>query len=274
MQENDFQLEELENQAVKKSSNAKRIAAAAGLMAAGAGTTLAATAVAGAAGEPALEQPEGVDLQEIAEAGANQVPEAAAPQPTVAQQEVVVETVQQPVAQEDDEMNIKFDTRTTIVDEDGNVEASELKGTVDGHDFVITDIDGDGQGDILKVDVDGNKIYTSDEIAILTPGNQISMNQEVAHDVVIIEPSDDPVIDPTPDPWDDVVDNDIDNDFKEEKTGEVYTDDYAENNKNYINNAEVVSEHDDVIDNDLAYQEDEPGDDYIDDNSADDMALV
>lgn len=283
MQENDFQLEELENQAVKKSSNAKRIAAAAGLMAAGAGTTLAATAVAGAAGEPALEQPEAVDLQEIAETGANQVPEAAAPQPTVAQQEVVVETVHQPAPpQEEDELDIKFDTKTTIVDENGNVEASELKGTVNGHDFVITDIDGDDEGDIMKIDVDGNKIYTSDEIVILTPNDHISMNQDAAHQVVIIEPSEDPA--PTPDPWDVVDVDDIHNDFRDEKTGEVYSDDYAESNPNYVNNADLATE-DGTIDESLAYDVYESGEDDItndlasedftsDDFSGDDMIMA
>lgn len=266
MKENDFQLEELENEAVKKSSNAKRFAAAAGLMAAGAGTTLAATAVADAVNHPADAQPESVDLQEIAEAGANQVPEAAAPQPAVSQ-EVVVETVHQPVAPQEDTRDIEFTTNTHYYDQNGNLVINEESGKIEGHDFKILDVDLDGKADMLMVDVDGDHEYSLDEMEILTPQDNVLMGHPTAkhYDVCIntdSTPEPDPWVDPTPDPWDVVDGGDISNDFRDEKTGEVYSDDYAENNENYVNNADVV----DTMDNDLAYEETEIGDDFVGDD--------
>lgn len=258
MAENDFQLEELETKAVNKSNNAKRAAVAAGLMAAGAGSALAAKAVADAMDHPTeeIETLAEEDLQNVANTGSEQVPEA---QPVVNQEVVVVSEPQQEVTPEDS-VDIEFTTNTHYYDENGNLVMNEESGTINGHDFKIIDGDMDGKGDILMVDVDGDHEFSLEEIEVLSPEDNIYMGHPtpIHKDVVIttdVDPEPDPLI---LDEWD-VVDNDIHNDFQDEKTGEVYSNDYAENNENYVNNAELG------VENDLAYETYEESDDFVSD---------
>lgn len=265
MSEKDFQLEELENAAVNKSNNAKRIAAAAGIAALGGGTALAAKAAADSMNHPTeeIEALTEEDLQNVAETGSEQVPEAQ----SVVKQEVVIENDPQPETPTEDQANIEFESRTMIVDEDLNVKASVLDGTIDGRNFQLQDLDGDGEADVIKIDADDNGIYTSDETVLLTSNDHISMDQDVHNNTVIIEPN--PWDEPTPDPWLVVENDDIENDFLDEKTGEVYENDYAENNENYVNNA------DDDSNNEMAYENYNEGEEFVsDDFSGDDMIFA
>ena len=83
MTNEDYQLEELENAAVNKSNNAKRIAAAAGLLATGGAVGYAASNIPGGSDEEPIETLTEEELDEVADAGASQVQEPVEkPQPT------------------------------------------------------------------------------------------------------------------------------------------------------------------------------------------------
>ena len=82
MTNEDYQLEELENAAVNKSNNAKRIAAAAGLLATGGAAGYAATNIPTGVEDEPIETLTEEDLEGVAETGANQVQEPeVTPQP-------------------------------------------------------------------------------------------------------------------------------------------------------------------------------------------------
>ena len=258
MTNEDYQLEELENAAVNKSNNAKRIAAAAGLLATGGAAGYAATNIpTGVVDEP-IESLTEEDLEGVADTGANQVQEPEVkPQPA---------TPVQPTPPAEDEVDVSFDKTTHYYDENNNLIATSEEGTINGKQFTLVDVDGDKNADILAYDANGNGAYEDNEIAFLEGDDQIAMGHEATqHEdqfVAIHEPEPEPYIEP----YDineekDYADNTIHNDFEDEKTGESYSHDYAENNEDY-NNGEVEEySADPSDDSDYAY-EDETKDDY------------
>ena len=226
MTNEDYQLEELENAAVKKSNNAKRIAAAAGFFVAGGAAGYAATQV--PVGEEETQLPELDNDDSGANAGANQIHE---PEP---------KPVPQPKAPEpvNNEPEVSFDKTTHYYDENNNLVMTTEEGTVNGQQFKLVDVDGDMRADILAYDADGNGVINEDEIVELSGKDQIAMGHATAeHDdqfIALHEPE------PYPEPYDideekDYADNNIHNDFEDEKTGETYSHDYAENNEDYDN---------------------------------------
>ena len=284
MTNDDFQLEELESAAVKKSNNAKRAAAI--------GAAMAGSGAIGAAGATIVnnmtggeQNPEDVlspeDIESGAQAGADQVqapqaeqPEQAAPvakAPSAPQQPHHEEPVQ-PQPQPGDDVDITFDKTTHIYDENNELLATTEEGTLEGKSFTLIDVDGDMNADVLAYDADGNNVYTDNEIVMLSESDQIAMgNPTSQHEDVWVAVNDpvepDPFEEPI-DPFDiedekDLADNeDIHNDFEDEKTGESYSHDYAENNENYNNDGDV--EHYSAS-SDLAYGadiEEEDADDY------------
>lgn len=260
MTNEDYQLEELENAAVNKSNNAKRIAAAAGLLATGGAAGYAATNIQTDAVEEPIETLTEEDLESVADTGANQVQEPQAnPQPVQPQPQSA--TPEQPTPPAQDEVDVSFDKTTHYYDEDNNLIATTEEGTVDGKQFTLVDVDGDQNADVIAYDVNGNGAYEDNEIEFLEGNNQIAMGHEATqhedHFIAIHEPEPEPYIEP----YDineekDYADNTIHNDFEDEKTGENYSHDYAENNEDY-NNGEV--EHysaDSSDDSDYAYEDD------------------
>ena len=240
MTNEDYQLEELENAAVNKSNNAKRIAAAAGLLATGGAAGYAATNIPTGGAEEPIETLTEEDLESVADTGANQVqkPEVK-PQPVQPQPATPV----QPTPPAQDEVDVSFDKTTHYYDENNNLVMTTEEGTVNGQQFKLVDVDGDMRADILAYDADGNGVINEDEIVELSGKDQIAMGHATAqHDdqfIAIHEPEPEPYIEP----YDineekDYADNTIHNDFEDEKTGETYSHDYAENNEDY-NNGEV-----------------------------------
>lgn len=240
MTNEDYQLEELENAAVNKSNNAKRIAAAAGLLATGGAAGYAATNIPTSGTEEPIETLTEEDLESVADTGANQVQEPEVkPQPVQPQPA----TPAQPTPPAQDEVDVSFDKTTHYYDENNNLVMTTEEGTVNGQQFKLVDVDGDMRADILAYDADGNGVINEDEIVELSGKDQIAMGHATAqHDdqfFAIHEPEPEPYIEP----YDinqekDYADNTIHNDFEDEKTGETYSHDYAENNEDY-NNGEV-----------------------------------
>ncbi len=240
MTNEDYQLEELENAAVNKSNNAKRIAAAAGLLATGGAAGYAATNIPTGGAEEPIETLTEEDLESVADTGANQVQEPEVkPQPVQPQPATPV----QPTPPAQDEVDVSFDKTTHYYDENNNLVMTTEEGTVNGQQFKLVDVDGDMRADILAYDADGNGVINEDEIVELSGKDQIAMGHATAqHDdqfIAIHEPEPEPYIEP----YDineekDYADNTIHNDFEDEKTGETYSHDYAENNEDY-NNGEV-----------------------------------
>ena len=289
MNNDGFQLEELENAAVKKSNNAKRAAAI--------GATVVGSGAIGVAGKTVydnsatngiqndVEEPllSDEDIEGVAKTGAGQVDSS---QP--AQEETVSTTSKSSTApapaqpkvstsQTDDEIDLSFEKTTHYYGDDNELIMTTEEGKVEGHDFLLADVDGDMQADILAYDANSNGSYEENEIVALEGRNQIAMgNPTSQHDDVFLamqEPEPYPV-DPIDEPYYDLNeekgyaenDDDIHNDFEDEKTGEVYRDDYAENNENYNNNGDV--EHYGAS-TDLAYEEDDiVNDDYEEDFDA------
>lgn len=265
MTNEDYQLEELENAAVNKSNNAKRIAAAAGLLAAGGVTGYAATNIPTSAVEEPIESLSEEDLEGVADTGANQVQEPEVkPQPVQPQPATPV----QPTPPAEDEVDVSFDKTTHYYDENNNLVMTTEEGTVNGQQFKLVDVDGDMRADILAYDADGNGIINEDEIVELSGKDQIAMGHATAqHDdqfIAIHDPEPEPYIEP----YDineekDYADNTIHNDFEDEKTGETYSHDYAENNEDYDNGEVEHYSAESSEDSDYAYEnEDKEESDY------------
>ena len=270
MTNEDYQLEELENAAVNKSNNAKRMAAAAGLLAAGGAAGYAATNIVTGSEEP-VEVLTEEDLEDVANTGANQVQEQEAnPQPVHPNPQPVTHV--EPTPPVEHEVDVDFDKTTHFYDEDHNLVGTAEDGAIDGHRFTLIDTDGDNDADILAYDEDGNGVYDRGEVVELEGNNQIIMGHEATQHEDVFLVSNDPEPEPDPDPYiyniddeKDMSDNDIVNDFDDEKTGESYSHDYAENNEDYDNgNHEEYSAH--------SYEEAEKdgGSDYAYDEDADD----
>lgn len=282
MTNDDFQLEELENAAVNKSNNAKRAAAI--------GAAVAGSGAMGVAGKAIYDNvtdnhenpadaltPE--DLDSAAQVGADQVqaPQETQPEPAPRVSQQPAEPAPHPAPEPpEDEIDITFDKTTHIYDEDNQLLATTEDGTLEGKNFTLIDLDEDMQADILAYDADGSGDYTDNEIVRLTGDDQIQMgNATTRHEDIFVqlnEPESEPFVDPI-DPYNledekDLAEEDrIHNDFEDEKTGESYSHDYAENNENYNNNGDV--EHYAGM-GDMDYEEkiEEPYDEEYDDTLA------
>ena len=259
MTNEDYQLEELENAAVNKSSNAKRIAAAAGLFATGGAAGYAATQIPVEEGEEQLESLTPEDSTSGENAGVKQVQEPKT-QPVAPKHEP------EPTPNED--TDVSFDKTTHYYDEDHNLIATAEEGTIDGKDFALYDVDGDMKADVLAYDENGNGIYDDNEYAMLEGKDQIAMGHEATqHDDIFLAtrgPEPEPLPDPDPylqyDEDKDYADNNVHNDFEDEKTGEDYSHDYADNNDDY-NNGEYSASSDGG--SDYAYDEVKDDTDYV-----------
>lgn len=213
-----------------------------------------------------------------------------------------------------DEPQVSWDSTTNLYVGDEKVGSIE-QGTINGHQFALVDGDGDNYADYLAVDMNNNGRFESDEIVTYSQGDRVYMGHETAHTTDKYFPdgsfddghagnemarTDDTgkIDDGTDNRGDDM----IHNNFEDEKTGETYSNDYAQNNPDYNPNGQVDNYTDsedsyladngrqDVVESDdnmhtaaiydhadetqelAAYSDDEKlGDDYLASTDTDDM---
>lgn len=235
-------VDDYENMAVQKSNTAKKVAAGAALLVGGAAVAGgAAYATTGHGTEPNPD--EALTTDDIIDgANAGQESEESEAQ-QVTEKVVYVEKQVEPEPKPEPEAKpaVTWDDKTIVYDENGNVVASAESGTVDGKNFTLIDVDGDDHADILAIDADGNGQFDDNEVTRLDTSDHIHMGHETAHtkeihnsNTMFDEPADDTHY---------VAQNDqeerIHNNFEDEKTGESYQGDYAENNPDYNPNADV-----------------------------------
>lgn len=227
-------VEDYENMAVQNSNVAKRVAV-------GSAVFLGGAAVAGGAAyaanhsetsdAPLTED----DLLSGAEVGSGYTPVEETASATTTTERVVVE---KPVAatESEDEANpeITWDETSNFYAGDDKVMSIE-QGTVDGHKFALVDMDGDEHADYLMVDMNDNGQFDEGEVIKYTPSDHVHMGHSTAH-----------VTDHHygtfgNDGSNDVAQNNsgVHNDFEDEKTGEYYHGDFAENNPDYNSRASL-----------------------------------
>ena len=206
-------IDDYENMAVQKSNVAKRVAAGAAVFV-------------GGAADPVAEQP--------------------------AEKVVVVEkSVEKPSVEEPEKSSVTWDETTNYYVGDDKVMSVE-EGTVDGHKFALMDVDGDGHADLLAVDVDNNGRFDDNEVVTYTEEDHVHMGHQTAH---VTEQHYNSVDDITPtyDGQNYVAQNQthqedvIHNNFEDEKTGESYHGDYAENNPDYNPNVDGDNGNDNYL---------------------------
>lgn len=251
----DYQLDEMENSAVNKSKNLKRgLAAGAAVLAAGG------TAAYGASeymAETDSEAPEltADDLLAGANAGTDDTPqeEPAPAQPAPQQVHVNHHIVTEPVTQApqvpgDPEINV--DETAFLLDENGEVVSVYDRGTIDGMDWVAIDSDLNGKADLLGIDENRNGVIEDHEIHEVD-NKSYSIGQGNMYAGYVRTPDGEVVKifeEPNPNNERYYADNEpvpysedgpsrehIHNDFDDERTGESYHGDLAENNGDYNN---------------------------------------
>lgn len=235
----DYQLEEMENEAVNKSNNFKK-AAVVGAAVLGVGGTAAYGASKLADGMNSDDQLTSDDMMSVAEAGevTNDVVEAAPEAPAAEPVQNVTNVYIMP----EPEPEISVDETGYVYDENLNRVATFDSGTYDGKAFMVVDNDGNGRADVLVYDENGNGHIESNEIYEMD-NQSYHMGQGSEHHAYIRDSNTGELyqIDGGVRYADNANhDNDLDgihNDFSDEKEGEGY-DDLAHNNPDYNNHAE------------------------------------
>lgn len=225
-------VDDYENMAVNNSNTAKRMAAGAAILVGGAAVAGGAAYAASTHDEPVVEDPMTPDtLLDGAEAAA----EYEASEPAPAQTTTVYVTQPAPAPEPEPEPEVVWE-ETTNYYVDGEKFASVEEGRVDGTKFSITDIDNDGRADFFGYDANHNEVIEDHEVRQLAPNEYISMGNPTAHETNnnVILPEGEDVVDPFDPNQGNVAHNEmIRNNFEDEKTGESYRNDYAENNPDY-----------------------------------------
>lgn len=299
----DYQLDEMEDAAVNKSKNLKRgLLAGAGVLGVGGTAAFAAHQMNSGSEDDVTLTSE--DLLEGANAASDNVDEAiggdAAEQAQPAQQTIVkevnhtyvVENQGEAHGEEGTELEVNVRESSVLFDEDGNIVSTIDAGTVNGKDFVVMDTDLNGKGDVLAYDANGNGYFEDNEIVTLDNQEWEMGKGESFHAYARTESGD--IVEVFTDgdgTHDDGDIADIHNDFDDERTGEYYSRDLADNNPDYQNedNQRVGFEgsNDDLAQNDyddsygiepeqeFAYEDgsyEEPVDYGYNETSSDDMA--
>lgn len=266
---NDYQLEEMENSAVEKSSMAKRAAAAAGLVGAGAATAYGATRIIDGHQDNDNEEATGEDLADGAKAGAidesaiNTTESTAQAAPSQSTEEVHVyhHNVEAPKTVEQ-EPEMEFQSTTHWYDEDGNLVGQTDDGTYDGKAFSVIDVDGDGHGDYLAYDVNGDGVYQSNEISSISGYDYAMGHGDTHHDRDIntgeeLVAAHEPSYNVYGTEKNDIAD--IHNDFDVEKAGEEYDNDLAQYNPDYRNNEDIDNQYNASMERNEEYAYEESG---------------
>ena len=174
---------------------------------------------------------------------------------------VVEKPVEKPSVEEPEKSSVTWDETTNYYVGDDKV-ASVEEGTVDGHKFALMDIDGDGHADLLAVDVDNNGQFDDNEVVTYTEEDHIHMGHQTAR---VTEQHYNSMDDVTPnyDGQNYVAQNQthqedaIHNNFEDEKTGESYHGDYAENNPDYNPNVDGDNGNDNYLAENDSYEQNE-----------------
>ncbi len=241
----DYQLDEMEDAAVNKSKNLKRgLLAGAGVLGVGGTAAFAASQMSSDDEAPLTSE----DLLAGANAGAENI-EDAQEEATAQDNNTTHETVKEvhhtyvvennggesgshPGAGEELDVNVR--ESSVLFDEEGNIVSTIDAGTVNGKDFMVIDNDLNGKGDVLAYDANGNGVYEDNEIVQLDNNSwEMGKGQEFhayaqTEDGDIVE-----VYVDDPNGKSDIAD--IHNDFEDERTGEIYENDLAQNNPDYNN---------------------------------------
>ena len=264
MDNNYYQLEDAEDAAVNKSKNLKRgLAAGAAVLGVGGVSAYGATVLSdNGEAQPELEN---VTEEELL-AGADAMAEGASEKASHSDSGHTTVKPQVEVVQEA-EPQVDVQESAIIYDEYGNEVATYDAGTYDDKAFMVFDTDGNGAGDVLAYDANGNGVFEDNEfIEIDNYSYEMGQGKELA---ILVQDEDGNLIEidrssnshfahlhneETVDPLyynDDL--SDINNDFDlSQKTGEVYRDDLAENNPDYNNHGgEQYSANNDDINNDF-----------------------
>lgn len=225
-------VEDYEDMAVQNSNVAKRLAAGAAIFVGGA-------AVAGGAAY-AASRPDDEELTEDDVVGGAEGTDEYKPQVQethTTTEKVVVQEPEEPetpVAPEEPEMT--WD-ETTNVYANGEKAMSIEEGTYQGHKFMILDANGDDKADALALDTNGNGQFEENEVTILSEQDNVRMGHDTAHTTERYYNNgefEQPVDNPEPPLVAEREDGEeIHNNFEDEKTGESYEGDYAENNPDY-----------------------------------------
>ncbi len=287
----DYQLEDMEDNAINKSNNFKKAAVIGGAVL-GVGATAAYAASKMNPGDTDLtaetdSELTSEDLMDGANAGAidseviDETVTTTAPEAT---EEVHIHhhhydnPAPAPEVEADPEVSI--DETGIIYDEEGNVVSVFDRGTIDGKNFTVMDTDGNGYADKIGYDVNGNGIYEADEIADMDNRSyQMGQGQTLGQYVQDSEGNLYAIQDPMP-RYDGQLTDDgtaqlepdekIHNDFIDEKNDGQF-DDVARNNPDYNNNydhdygaapeephaglayVDEVTEDDTIVNDNLAY---------------------
>lgn len=245
-------IDDYENMAVQKSNVAKRMAAGAAVFVGGA-------AVAGGAAYAATQPSDteestpltAEDVVNGADVTSKYQPETVAEQPTTEKVVIVEKHVEKQSVEETEKSSVTWDETTNYYVGDEKVVSVE-EGTVDGHKFALMDINGDGHADFLAVDVDNNGRFDDNEVVTYTEEDHVHMGHQTAH---VTEQHYNSVDEITPnyDGQNYVAQNQthqedvIHNNFEDEKTGESYHGDYAENNPDYNPNVDGDNGNDNYL---------------------------
>lgn len=232
-------VDDYEDMAVQNSNVAKRVAV-------GSAVFLGGAAVAGGAAYAANHsQEEETPLTEDEFLGGAEVGSDFKPtEETTTTEQVVVEKPITVAASEPkpEEPLITWDETTTFYNGDEKAMTME-QGTVEGHKFVLVDENGDNHADYLMVDVNDDGKFDADEIVKYQYSDHVHMGHDTAHttehhfNTGFNVDENDPNYIAQRDPA-------IHNDFEDEKTGEDYQGDYAENNPDYNSHASLNESRD------------------------------
>lgn len=245
---NDYQLDEMENAAMEKRKNLKR-GLVAGTAVLGAGGTAAIAAAPIINPDPNPEEVEVIltddDLLAGANAGAEDQPqqETDSTQQTTTQtvnetREFVIERVETQVIHEP---NVSVDETAVFYDENGDVMMMADQGTIDGVQWIAVDKDLNGKADYIGIDenqngiIEENEIYAMDNQSFdVGKGNMFAGYSRAADgqfhkDYEVDNHLGKHVA------YNEGQQEDIHNDWDDERSGERYHDDLAENNIDYNN---------------------------------------
>lgn len=238
-------VDDYENKAAQKSNNAKRVAAGAALFVGGAAVAGGAAYAATGHETPGVIDDTPLSAEDVVEGGnvGNDY------QPEVhnetTERVVYVEKHEEPsqdqTTEQTDDTKVTWDDKTVVYDENGNVVGSVENGTIQGHNFALFDVDGDNHADYLAIDANDNGQFDADEIIQYEVSDNVLMGHETTHTTEVY--NNNQYVN-SEDGSEDIARNDDDreiihNNFEDEKTGESYNGDYAENNSDYNPNAEM-----------------------------------
>ncbi len=276
MANNNYELEEMENAAIKKSGNWKKgVAVGAGVLAAGGAVAYGATRINDIHGtEPEDEADDQLntdDLEAGAEtSGVEQTDLNISNSSTHTERQEIHVYHHNDDSQEEEKPvdgDPEFTESGIVYDEEGNVVGTYDAGKYSDRDFMLVDDNGDGVADRLAWDANKDGKYQANEIKDISEHQVLTgnsdhrvayMTDDEGNIVKVYDSQENPIAyvngehetDPIHPEHNNGRIDDIRNDFRDERTGEEYDKDLAENNPDYRNHEPVdygaQEEHEDT----------------------------